>query len=130
MKFFTPELFVELNSDDNDVVDRAEEEWANALRRYRQHLKRISDKLPTSLKRFSDEYCLHDASVLPPSDHGEPFLPLLLWRPQHSKPDSTGAIIPVKSEGSLVLLWYLDTSRRPVLEKPVDSPVFYTDDVI
>jgi hypothetical protein len=46
MKYFTPELFVELNSDDDAAVDRAEGKWLEAIRKYRLHLKRIGGKLP------------------------------------------------------------------------------------
>jgi hypothetical protein len=128
MKFFTPELFAELNSDDDNTVDRAEENWQKALRAYQRHLKRIGDRLPVSLRRFSEQYCLHDASVLSPSERNSDFLPLLLSRPNH--PDSTSAVIPVKSKGSLLVLWYFDTSERPHLEKHVDTSVFYDDQVI
>jgi hypothetical protein len=73
---------------------------------------------------------LHDATVLSPSEHNEDFLSLLLYRPDLPKSAATSVIIPVKSRDSLLVLWYSEISKRPALEKPVDSPAFYSEQVI
>ncbi len=61
MKYFTPELYVQGNSDDDDVVDFVEKEWERRNNRYRRHYKKIQSQLPETLRKFHDEQCLHDA---------------------------------------------------------------------
>ena len=67
MKFFTPELYVQGNSSDDDLVDWVEEEWERRLKRYRRHYKKIEPQLPPMLRKFHDEQCLHDADVFAPA---------------------------------------------------------------
>src|SRR5439155_1551888 len=38
MRFFTPELYVQFNSPDDEVADRANEAWETALQSYQNHL--------------------------------------------------------------------------------------------
>ena len=61
MKYFTPELYVQGNSDDDDVVDHVEQEWERRNNSYDRHYKKIQSQLPEALRKFHDEQCLHDA---------------------------------------------------------------------
>jgi hypothetical protein len=65
MKFFTPELYVQFNSSDPAVADRANDAWENALNAYRIHLRRIEKDLPPGSRELSKTY-LHDAELLDP----------------------------------------------------------------
>jgi hypothetical protein len=62
MKFFTRELYERCQSDDDAVLDAAEEEWESALQVYEQHLEAIVPQLPAHLREFQ-ELLLHDAVV-------------------------------------------------------------------
>jgi len=62
MRFFTPERYVQFNSADDAMADRADAEWEIALRDYRRHLDQIGDRL-TSRAADLAELALHDAEV-------------------------------------------------------------------
>jgi len=63
MRFFTPELYLEFNSQDDAVADQANEAWEGALTAYREHLAAIHNCLPHQVRKLS-ELCLHDAELL------------------------------------------------------------------
>ncbi len=63
MRFFTPELYIRFNSPDDEVADRANEEWEHAISRYQKHLNGIREQLPSPVRSLS-ELCLHDGEVL------------------------------------------------------------------
>lgn len=60
MKYFTPELFATLNSDDRNVVRKTSARWDQAVAEYKRHLKSIQRKLPSAVRRLAALY-LHDA---------------------------------------------------------------------
>jgi hypothetical protein len=62
MRFFTRELYERCQSDDDAVLDAAEEAWESALQGYQQHLQAIEPQLPAHLCEFQ-ELLLHDAVV-------------------------------------------------------------------
>jgi hypothetical protein len=63
MRFFTPDLYLRVNSADDVVADRADLDWESALEKYREHLAEIQDRLPERSKDLS-KACLHDAEVI------------------------------------------------------------------
>ena len=64
MKFFTPELFIQLQAPDPDAADQADETWKSALSRYRRRLDRIHPVLPRAVRHLAYDLLLHDADVL------------------------------------------------------------------
>jgi hypothetical protein len=71
MKFFTPELYLQFNSTDDQAADRADAAWEAALAAYRQHLADIQPRLPSSVRRLT-EMSLHDAELLSLQEITEP----------------------------------------------------------
>jgi hypothetical protein len=71
MKFFTPELYLQFNSDDDKVADRADALWEKALAAYRRHLTVIHSRLPNNVRQLT-EINLHDADVLSLQEAVEP----------------------------------------------------------
>jgi hypothetical protein len=67
MKYFTPELLLRFRSEDDDIADAASEEWERAIARYRRRFRKLRPSLPESVRKFHDEYCLHDAEVCAPA---------------------------------------------------------------
>jgi hypothetical protein len=63
MEFFTPELYRQFNSSDDQVADQADAAWEQAIHNYQRHLERIRDRLPVSARTLS-ELNLHDAEIL------------------------------------------------------------------
>jgi hypothetical protein len=63
MKFFTPELLIRFNSEDDAEADRADAEWEEALRAYRHHLDALRDRMPADVRDLS-RLDLHDAPLL------------------------------------------------------------------
>jgi hypothetical protein len=61
MKYFTPQLCARGNSDDPEVIDRVEDAWEDAIKRYDRHYKKIERQFPEAFRRFNKEQCLHDA---------------------------------------------------------------------
>ncbi len=121
MKYFTPELFVQGNSDDPDDVDFVEAAWENAIERYTQRFEAIKPQLPENLRRFEAEQCLHDADVLSPA-----------WNPPGSANGSCGEVIFVAQQvntlypefqNTLAILKYAAVAE-PTVAIPVVSEVF------
>ncbi|MDX2271153.1 MAG: hypothetical protein NW237_04290 [Cyanobacteriota bacterium] len=63
MHFFTPELYIQFNSSDAEIADKADEAWEVALQEYQHHLERIRPAMPPQVAKIS-ELGLHDAEVL------------------------------------------------------------------
>lgn len=63
MRFFTPELYLRFNSDDDLLADEADSEWEQALAAYRLHLDAIEPQMPVHVQELS-KLNLHDAQLL------------------------------------------------------------------
>src|SRR5437763_15618878 len=64
MKFFTPELLDRFGSEDDDIADAAQEEWEQAIVRYRSHIQSFWPALPAPFREMFDTIPLHDAQVV------------------------------------------------------------------
>jgi hypothetical protein len=121
MKYFTPELYVQAQSRDDDVLDRTEAEWERRIKRYQRHYKKIETQLPESLRKFHDEQCLHDADWCGIARLSTYTLP---WNSQDVTiiAAQENTLIP-EFKHTLAILQY-EVTAPPVLEKPVRSAVF------
>jgi hypothetical protein len=111
MKFFTPELYMRFNSSDNEVADRADEDWETAIAAYREHLDGLRDVMPPSVKELAD-LCLHDAELLAWEQPIEPLFEFLPFR--------TGfAILSMRQGDEIVSLIYVlwDRVRKHALRE-------------
>ncbi len=63
MQFFTPELYVRFNSPDDNVADKAYQEWEKASERYSQHVETFRNRASSQIQRLI-ELSLHDALIL------------------------------------------------------------------
>jgi hypothetical protein len=122
MRFFTPELYVRFNSPDDEEADRANEEWEEAIRNYRERLEAIRGRMPAQVSKLAD-LCLHDAEVLARTEEFQAVglsmsdefpLPLSLW--------SAVAIISVKQGGEILSLIYSLCDRMRVFPSPDNWP--------
>jgi hypothetical protein len=99
MKFFTPDLYMRFNSSDDEVADRADEEWESAISAYHKHLESLRDQMPPQVKELAN-LCLHDAELLAWEQPIEPFFELLPFR--------TGfAILSIRQGDEIVSLIYV-----------------------
>jgi hypothetical protein len=105
MRFFTPELYLQFNSPDDEVADRANEAWEKALHDYQRHLDTIRHRMPTQVRKLA-ELCLHDAEVLGLEQElqsafpfPEPFWPGPFW--------SAVAILSLKQDQTVWCLIYM-----------------------
>ena len=64
MKFFTPELYLQFNSPDEDEADRADQAWEEVLHLYERRLEELRADMPPPVKDLADERCFHDAEDL------------------------------------------------------------------
>jgi len=71
MKYFTPELYLQINSRNLDVAEKAHDKWEDALERYGKHLSEIRSRLTTETRKLADSLSLHDAEVLFFKDNGK-----------------------------------------------------------
>lgn len=121
MKYFLPELYVQLNSPDVALADAAEEAIDRAAERYNRRWEEIKSRLPSQVVQFYEEQDLHDADVLAPakiSDSGSP------WK--------TGDVVLVAQqmrtaiEESLNALLFLHYAivEEPQVRIPICSEVF------
>ena len=75
MRFFTPELFRQVNSLDDREADIADEAWESAIADYQRHLEALRGRMPSYASGGVD-LCLYDATtiayqeipLLPPGD--------------------------------------------------------------
>jgi hypothetical protein len=87
MRFFTPELYLQYNSPNDDEADRAEEAWENATAKYQAHLESVRGRMPPQVQRLS-ELCLHDAEILAcnqEADPGRPAMAILTMLEENEK---------------------------------------------
>jgi hypothetical protein len=105
MRFFTPELYIQFNSPDDEAADRANEAWEKALHDYRGHLDTIRHRMPSQVRKVA-ELCLHDAELLGFEQElqsafpfPEPFWPTPFW--------SAAAILSLKQDRTVRCLVYM-----------------------
>ncbi len=105
MRFFAPELYMQFNSSDDEVADRANEAWEKALQEYQRHLETIRHLMPPQVRKIT-ELCLHDAEVLGFEQEmqsafpfPEPFWPGPLW--------SAAAILSLMQDRTVRTLIYM-----------------------
>jgi hypothetical protein len=101
MQFFTPELYMRFNSSDDDVANEADEEWENALLKYRKHLDAIRARMSSHVSKLAG-LCLHDALLLAFEQVEEPLI----------------AILSVEMDGMIVSLIY-HLSDRVRVHQPI-----------
>jgi hypothetical protein len=71
MKYFTRELYQQLNSFDVQEAERADEAWDRAEIAYKERLASIRGHMPSPVVRLS-ELCLHDALVVSRGEQAQP----------------------------------------------------------
>jgi hypothetical protein len=71
MKYFTPELYQQLNSFDVGEAERADEAWDRAEAAYKERLAKICEYMPSQVVKLS-ELCLHDALVVSREEQVQP----------------------------------------------------------
>jgi hypothetical protein len=121
MKYFTPELLLRFRSLDDEVADAADDEWEQAIRRYRRHFKKIRPHLPEAVRKFHDEYCLHDAAVFGPARLSVHTVP---WGFQDVVivAQNRNTLFP-EHRNTLMFLQYAAT-EEPVVETPLPAEKF------
>ena len=77
MRFFTPELYVQLQGPDTTDMDAADSQWEDAAAKYERRLAAIREKLPDSALKLLDGSRWHDAEILWMGQAG-PFFAILL----------------------------------------------------
>jgi hypothetical protein len=75
MMFFTPELYLRFNSQDEETAWAADAEWEAAIASYHEYLAPLRAKMPSQVAELS-QLCLHDAEIL---EHKEQQHPLDIW---------------------------------------------------
>jgi hypothetical protein len=120
MRFFTPELYQQFNSRNEEEADRADAAWDEAIQAYRRHLDEIRTKFPPQVKKLA-ELNLHDAEIHSrveefqpsgPGIRGELPLPLPFW--------TALAMITVRLDGEIITLIYFLTDHLQVVAAPED----------
>jgi hypothetical protein len=76
MRYFTRQLYLDFNSPDDAVADRADEAWEVALREYKEYLEGIHDRLPSNVVKLA-ELNLHDAEILSRAEEIQPGIPFV-----------------------------------------------------
>lgn len=131
MKFFTPELYLRFNSPDDEVADRANQDWEAAIEAYQRRLNHLGDRLPQHVQKLS-ELCLHDWELLAWNDVVEPDARLTgasspVW--------SAFSVLSLRRESEIISLNYVlrDKVRRcsTRIEWPfTDSPTYWLYDEV
>jgi hypothetical protein len=80
MRYFTRQLYLEFNSADDAVADRADEAWEAAIREYNKHLEGIRNRMPSNVVKLAD-LNLHDAEILSRAEEIQPGTPFYLEMP-------------------------------------------------
>src|ERR1700685_3681309 len=64
MKYFTPELYLQINSPNLEIAEKAHDKWEDALERYAKHLGEIRSRMTPATRKLAGSLNLHDAEVL------------------------------------------------------------------
>jgi hypothetical protein len=100
MKYFTPELYQRLQSLDDDRADAADDDWEEAIKRYRRRLAKMLPALPEGVQRFrKDRVCLHDARLWSIGRQGDTFVMVL----QPEPPAQTMVVLTFTLDGEPVI---------------------------
>ncbi|MBW3542779.1 MAG: hypothetical protein KY476_21160 [Planctomycetes bacterium] len=94
MRFFTPDLYLQLNARDDKTAEDTHQQWETAIVQYRIHLTRIGARLSPSTRKIAESLCLHDARYLGMS------------LPQLPTAENSLAIVSTRHETKLVVLIY------------------------
>lgn len=105
MRFFTPNLYVRFNSNDESEADEADSAWEFAAQEYGKHLRSIRPQLPTQVRKLAG-LCLHDAELLSYDQSVEPASMQLSKKPSASPIWSALAIFSIRKDDTLDLLIY------------------------
>lgn len=116
MRFFTPDLVVRFNSDDDGAADAADAEWEAAVKRYRDYLRLLRPRMPSAVQKLIN-LNLHDADLLAVEQAIEPVSPF---------PDEPSwaavAILSVNVRGTVHSLLYALWDRLREHPAPADWP--------
>jgi hypothetical protein len=100
MRYFTPELFLRLNSSDSEAVDAAVARWDKATASYAKSLSRLRGRLPAQARSLA-KLSLHDSDLL------------------NAKNLQDGrALIVLRQNEKLVMLWYSLSDKLRVFSAP------------
>jgi hypothetical protein len=64
MKYFTQQLLDQFTSSNEAVAAEADAKWDRAIVEYKKHLEKVRPYFAPSLRKFLDDYCLHDAEIV------------------------------------------------------------------
>jgi hypothetical protein len=113
MRYFTPDLFLRLNSSNSETVDKAVEQWEKAIVSYKKRLQKIQREMPSQLRSIA-KLSLHDWS-------------LLKIEPKPDADDLGGAapsaFIVLKHNTSIITLWYSLARKLQVIDAPQGWPL-------
>ena len=124
MRFFTPELFIALNSQNEDVVEDALEKWEAARKDYREHFAKIEAKLPKPFVKLRKTVALHDSLAEPRAN------PLWTVCQTDDQGEHIRAVISLRQEHAEFDLIYLDLVKPIAWSKPVESEFFSDEHVL
>ena len=108
MRYFTPQLVLQLNSSNSQTVDHAMGQWEGATAAYRKNLQRIRHEMPSQSRPIT-ELSLHDWNLLK-----------VVANPETSRPKSavTSASIVLEHDREIVILWYSLSQKLKVIGAP------------
>lgn len=109
MRFFTPELYIRFNSDDDSEADLAEACWEKAIDDYRRHLRGLRKAMPAAVKSLT-ERCLHDFEVLSFHQQLETLIPARGKKKESSSPGSGVAVLCLRHSDEIQMLLYVLTN--------------------
>ncbi len=112
-----PELFLRINSLDDDMADQADEDWEKAIAAYERRQAELRDQMPSHVRRLAD-LCLHDAELISLQQPVEPFFSTV-----ESAPAWTAfGIVSLKQGDEIVSLIYALWDAIRQYNAPEDWP--------
>jgi hypothetical protein len=128
MKYFTPELYVRGQSQDDAILDQVEEEWEANVDAYAAHLQAIRPELPAGLLYLLDNFYLHDANVLSAGSNRDTFVMVLQLDSAYATLVLTyrlteevridRAALPPEHSGPYPVQWMYDEIDAPRSDRP------------
>jgi hypothetical protein len=83
VRFFTPQLYVRSQSEEEDVLNETEQLWQDAVQRYDAQLQALLPVVPGGVRELFGNYHLHDADVLAFGQQGDCFFMLVQLDPPY-----------------------------------------------
>jgi len=123
MKYFTKDLWAEMNQQDNSRTAKVKSQWCKNVKVYQKYLKRVLPDLPKQVQNFFGKVSLHDGMLLSFSTGDK------IKNRKRTVPTKNFAEIKILEPNYKYIYTLLYSEvRKCMIDYPGESPLFLGED--